>query len=132
MNDTFFSYMLTLILATILILYLSQLMQKNKPVIKRKEPFLPVIYDVCTNERTGTMPVHRVGPVQNFHQSFNKYNSALVLGTPTGIPEMGWRNFYLTNFNNNMVTEKDPFAGTIVRNYLDNLDNVNNLYRECN
>ena len=131
MDNTFLSYMLTMILAIILILYLSQLMQKNKTVIKRKEPFMPVIYDVCTNKRTGTMPVHRVGPVHNFHQSFNKYNPALQLGTPTGIPEMGWRNFYLTNFNNDMVANQDSFAGTIVRNYLDNLDNVKNIYRDC-
>lgn len=131
MDNTFLSYLLTLILAIILILYLSQIMNKNTSFLNPKEAFLPVIYDVCTNKRSGTMPVHRVGPAINFHQSFNKYNSNLGLGIPTGIPEMGWRNFYLANFNNNMVPENDVFSGTIVRNYLDNLDNVKNIYREC-
>jgi hypothetical protein len=132
MNTTFLSYLLFLILGTILIAYLYQIMNKgNKIVSPIKENMMPVILDTCPNERVGAMPVHRVGPIINFHESFNKYNSNLKAGPPTGIPEMGWRNFYLSNFNTNKVKNDDSFSGTVVRNYLDNLENVKNIYREC-
>ena len=50
---------------------------------------------------------------------------------PTGIPEMGWRNFFLANYSKSQVVEEDPFEGIPTRNFLDNLENVKNLYREC-
>ena len=81
------------------------------------------------------MPVHRVGPVINFHQSFGKYKNmqdgTYKNGFPNGIPEMAWRNYYLANFSKSEIPNQDPFAGTIIRNYLDNLENVKNIYREC-
>jgi hypothetical protein len=135
MDTTFLSYLLFLILATVLIVYLYQLMNagnSGKSMFPRiMEKMMPVIFDTCPSGAMGTMPVHRVGPVINFHQTFNKYNSALGAGLPTGIPEMGWRNFFLAHYNKNLVPKQDPFAGTMVRDYLDNMDNVKNLYREC-
>ena len=139
MDTTFLSYVLSLCLALILVLYLyqSKIIGKQNNVMnnKNKNEFLPVIYDTCSNKRTSGMPVHRVGPVINFHQSFGKYknmqNGTYKNGFPNGIPEMAWRNFYLANFNRNEVPDQDPFAGTVIRNYLDNMDNVKNIYREC-
>jgi len=139
METTFLSYLLALCLALILILYLYQ----NKTMGNKynnvnnikKDTFLPVIFDTCNTKRTSGMPVHRVGPVINFHQSFGKYknmqNGSYKNGFPNGIPEMAWRNYYLSNFNSNEVPQQDPFAGTVIRNYLDNMDNVKNIYREC-
>jgi hypothetical protein len=73
------------------------------------------------------MPVHRTGPIHNFHQSF-----AFTINKPNPIiPQMGWRNYYLANFNKYQVTEQDPFAGTPIRNFLNNLENVDNLYKKC-
>ena len=118
--------------------------------VKGGETFYPVIWDTC-RMRSGDgvgMPVHRVGPVYNFHQHFNKY-SPLITGVrnpasivecgngnapgfaPTGIPELGWRNWYLSNYGRNEVPEIDPFAGTMIRNFLDNMENVDNIYRKC-
>jgi hypothetical protein len=139
METTFLSYTLALCLALILVLYLYQ----NKSIGNtynatntiKKDTFFPIIYDTCSNKRTSKMPVHRVGPVINFHQSFGKFknmqNGTYKNGFPTGIPEMAWRNYYLTNFNHNKVPEQDSFSGTIIRNYLDNMENVKNIYREC-
>ena len=95
-------------------------------------------------------PVHRVGPVYNFHQHFNKYNPALTVQNPTsipqpnqtvedrngvayptGIPQMGWRNYYLANYSENQINYQDPFEGTPIRNFLNNMENVQNIYREC-
>lgn len=142
METTFLSYVLALCLALILVLYLYQSKiignnnnNNNYKINKTKNSFLPVIYDTCKNVRMSGMPVHRVGPVINFHQSFGKYknmqNGTYKNGFPNGIPEMAWRNYYLANFNKNEVCEQDSFAGTVIRNYLDNMDNVKNIYREC-
>jgi hypothetical protein len=141
MDTTFLSYLLALCLALILVLYLyqSKTIGKNNNIMtnnkNKKDVFLPVIYDTCKTKRISGMPVHRVGPIINFHQSFGKYkniqNNTYKNGFPNGIPEMAWRNFYLSNFNHNEVNDQDPFNGTVIRNYLDNMDNVKNIYREC-
>lgn len=139
METTFLSYVLALCLLLILVLYLYQNKtmgnKYNNVNNSKKNTFLPVIFDTCNTKRTSGMPVHRVGPVINFHQSFGKYknmqNGTYKNGFPSGIPEMAWRNYYLSNFNSNEVPQQDPFAGTVIRNYLDNMDNVKNIYREC-
>ena len=134
MDTTFLSCLLVFALLSILVLYLYQTLPKSsnsKLTGKKGEAFFPIIFDTCNTQRTSGMPVHRVGPVHNFHQTFNKYNPALLPNNKTGIPEMGWRNFYLSNFSQNQVPPQDPFAGTPIRNFLDNLENVDNLYRKC-
>ena len=142
METTFLSYALALCLSLILILYLYQSKtmgninkKTNNKINNKKDAFFPVIYDTCKNLRLTGMPVHRVGPVINFHQSFGKYknmqNGTYKNGFPNGIPEMAWRNYYLENFNKNEVQEQDSFSGTVIRNYLNNMDNVKNIYREC-
>lgn len=137
MDTTFLSYLLVFTLICILILYLYQILPQynNKNTHSTKttkgEAFFPVIFDTCTMGRKTGMPVHRVGPVINFHQSFNKYNPAIQSKYNTGIPEMGWRNYYLKHFDNYQVPDQDPFAGTPIRNFLNNLDNVDNIYRKC-
>jgi len=142
MDTTFLNCFLALCLFGILILFFVQSLKVNNPNIKNKqngklgEQFLPVIFDTCLMQRPRTtgMPVHRVGPVYNFHQYFNKYPNAFAqLTNPTGTPEMGWRNFYLNNYNNSMVDYTDtPFKNIPTRHFLDNLDNVDNIYRKCN
>ena len=157
MDTTFLSCLLVFALLSVLVLYLYQTLPNSSnpsnstSTGKKGEAFFPIIFDTCNTQRTSGMPVHRVGPVHNFHQTFNKYNPALLpnntptgihqtgnqfenryqLAEPTGIPEMGWRNFYLSNFSQNQVPPQDPFSGTPIRNFLDNLENVDNLYRKC-
>jgi len=154
METTFISGLLFICLLVILGLYLYQETpslhsNKNNANDKndRREPFFPVIFDTCPGVRMNGMPVHRVGPVHNFHQKFNKYLPAITcsqnpssipepgttctMGYPTGIPEMGWRNWYLSRYSQNQIPQEDPFAGTSVRNFLDNMENVDNVYRKC-
>ena len=130
--DTFLSYFLICALLCVLILYLYQSQSKTSYIPKHLgESFLPIIFDTCTNKRSSGMPVHRVGPIYNFHQSFNKSANTLNTNNSTGIHEMGWRNIYLANFTKNQVPIQDPFEGTPVRNFLNNLENVDNIYRKC-
>ena len=94
--------------------------------------FLPVIQDTYNKRALGIcnaglapgtiydgMPVHHVGPVINFHQRFKHF-----------LPEMGWRSLFLNNYSNYEVVPDTNFNGTVVRNYLDNLENVDNIYRK--
>ena len=136
MDTTFLSYLLAFCLIIILIVYLHQITDVNKSNKgKEKKNIIPmIIYNkVDTNKElknTTCMPIHPVGPVYNFHQSFGKYKNMPCVGNPTGIPQMGWRNYYLSNFTDNQVIEEDPFAEIPTRNFLDNLENVKNIYRE--
>jgi len=154
METTFISGLLFASLLAILGLYLYQGTpalhsgkSSNSKNSKKSEAFLPVIFDTCPRMRISGMPVHRVGPVHNFHQHFNKYSPLITCSKsassipqedtecttayPTGIPEMGWRNWYLSQYSQNQVPPQDPFAGTSIRNFLDNMENVDNIYRKC-
>ena len=157
MDNNFLNCLLFLCLALVLLMYLYQNMNKkcnkynthknthkntNNPYttihpapktnINNMNPF-----DTCKTIRTSGMPVHRIGPAINFHQHFTKYttnptyNTVKCGGNPTGIPELGWRNMYISNYSKNEVPEEDPFSGIITRNFLDNMENVDNIYRKC-
>jgi len=159
MDTTFISGLLLLSLIAILGLYLYQetplLHSKNANAnanangnrYNKKETFLPIIMDTCLRKKKDGMPVHRTGPVYNFHQHFNKYSPLITCSRsaanlpevdttctsayPTGIPEMGWRNLYLSKYTHNQIPPIDPFSGTSIRNFLDNMENVDNIYRKC-
>jgi len=161
MENSFISYLLFFCLAILLIMYLNQNMNKkcnkhnsnnsnnsNNPIVIQNNPHNPNIpdyfntpavsnYDTCKNKRTSGMPVHRVGPAINFHQHFTKYtnnstyNTVKGCGIPTGIPELGWRNMYLSNYSKNEIPHEDSFSGISTRNYLDSMENVDNIYRKC-
>ena len=151
MDTSFLSYLLTFCLAVILVVYLYQITEgdnskngkNNKKLQTDKNGNLLFMYDKKPKSinkedekhknrlhKKTSMPIHPTGPVRNFHQSFNKYKNMDGVGYPTGIPEMGWRNLYLANYSDNLVLEEDPFSGISTRNYLDNLENVKNIYRE--
>jgi hypothetical protein len=145
MDTTFLSYLLVFCLIIILIAYFHQTTNQNlnnKKLTKKKnnsdDEILIMIYNENLKKiqndkrlhKKKCMPVHPVGPVYNFHQHFNKYKSLPCVGNPTGIPEMGWRNLYLSNYSNTQVVTEDPFEGIPTRTFLDNLDNVKNIYRE--
>ena len=150
MDTTFLSYLLLLSLILILILYLHQISKNTRMNNKNTKNQLhenneKSLFTMYNNKLTLEdhnnkykdrihkklcMPIHPVGPVHNFHQHFNKYKNIPISSLPTGIPEMGWRNLYLANYSQNQVVEEDPFSGTPIRNFLNNLDNVKNIYRE--
>ena len=145
MDNSFLSYLLFLCLSLIVIIYLHQNSNKNNKHNKHNTKHIvdipPINYNLNHHNihNISRLPIHRVGPVINFHQHFTKYtnnksyNTVKGCGNPTGIPELGWRNFYINNINNTNnkeVNYEDPFSGIITRNYLDNLDNVDNIYRK--
>ena len=145
MDTTFLSYSLSLFLIIILIAYLHQTTNQNAKKINNSkklnnsdEEILIMIYNENLKKAQNDKrlhkkkcpPIHPVGPVYNFHQHFNKYKTMPGVGYPTGIPEMGWRNLFLSNYSDTQVVNEDPFSGIPTRAFLDNLDNVKNIYRE--
>jgi len=58
-----------------------------------------------------------LGPVNDFHQKFKSVDK-----------EFGFRHWWKKNKTRNYVPKDYNFEGTSVRQYLDNLDNVNNVY----
>ena len=161
MDNNFISFFLLFCLTLVLIMYLNQNMNKksNKhknashknlhhqnlvihppPGIhynKYNKNSISNIFDICEANRTSGMPVHPIGPAINFHQRFTKYTTNPTYttvkgcGSPTGIPELGWRNMYLSNYSKNEIPFEDSFSGIVTRNYLDNMENVDNIYRKC-
>jgi len=141
MDTTFLSYLLVFCLIIILIVYLHQTTNQNLNSNNSKyntinnkllnsfynEKLKKLQQDKSLHKKK-CMPIHPVGPIYNFHQHFNKYKSIPGAGYPTGIPEMGWRNFFLSNYADNQVVVEDPFAGIPTRNFLDNLESVDNIY----
>lgn len=115
MNISFLSGLLLILLLGILILYLNQLTSHPR-YIESISKFIPYMINM---NKCSSMPIHHTGPIYNFHQRFKCY-----------MPELGWREYYLNNFNTNQVDYTDSFAGTIVRNFLDNMDSVDNLYKK--
>lgn len=112
----FFSCLLCIIILFLLILYLHQSskISQNNTITKipsiTKQPSRYIIYNQSRPRPWG--------PVINFHQSFTNNN----------IPELRMRNYYNDIKNSSNVKWTDQFEGTIIRNYLDNLDNVKNIY----
>ena len=78
----------------------------------------------CTNQHLKRISVSNcdkpLGPVINFHQSFQNKK----------MNELGWRNFY-NKYNTYKVKDIDNFKGTKIRNYLNNMNSTNNIYRNC-
>lgn len=69
------------------------------------------------------MPIKRtLGPVHNFHEQFNKR-----LNTQK-YKELGWRNWWSKNKRCSKLSPETGFEGTIVKNYLTNMDNVKNMF----
>ena len=157
MDNSFLNYLLFLCLALILITCLYQNNNKFKKMrsypnsnpnpnsnpktvqhinISADNIDLTNISNQHTIFRNTGMPIHRVGPAINFHQHFNKYSNNPTYttvkgcGNPTGIRELGWRNMYISNYTHNEVKEEDPFSGISTRNYLNNMENVDNIYRK--
>ena len=134
MDTTILSFILAISLIAIIVLIIYQSNPNSNTNKTDKEKFYPIIFDTCTHPREqgihnqgltqgavySGMPVHRVGPIINFHQSFKPF-----------LPELGWRAIYLNNYNDYQVPPDTNFDGTMIRNFLNNLENVDNIYRKC-
>jgi hypothetical protein len=65
-----------------------------------------------------------LGPVYNFHQTFND-----KLNNPK-LRELGWRKYYLRNYNKSLDKNSNVFKNTVMDNYLSNLESNRNVYLE--
>ena len=72
-----------------------------------------------------------LGPVHNFHQKFNKqlYNLDTKYQQKNADP-LGWRKRYLIKNNKFLVPTDKNFDNISTKNFLNNLENVDNIYRK--
>lgn len=61
------------------------------------------------------------GITVGFHERFKRW-----------LPELGWRSFYLRNFNGLNNLENDNKSRTSIDNYLSCLTNIDNVYKYVN
>jgi hypothetical protein len=77
---------------------------------------------MCSNKRKCdlvefTNGKHCLGPVRNFHQSFNLCN----------MKNLGWRKWWKKNMNKHNLCEPNNFQ-PIMKNFLKNQENTKNIY----
>ena len=58
-----------------------------------------------------------LGPIIGFHSKFKD-----------NLSELGWRNWWFKHKNKNLVPADPNFKGTVTYNFLNNLENVKNIY----
>ena len=61
------------------------------------------------------------GVAVGFHEQFKRL-----------LPELGWRSFYLRNFNGLNALKQDTKSKTVADNYLSCLSNTDNVYKYVN
>lgn len=71
----------------------------------------------------------KLGPVHNFHQTFNEKHYKLK-NTKRNPNVLGWRNHYITKNNKFLVSPDINFDNVSTKNFLKNLENVKNVYRQ--
>ncbi len=82
---------------------------------KKSEKFMPELLPETARH---------LGPVPFFHQRFRNFAGKVF--------ELGWRNYYMRQYSNLESVDNSSeqnFCGTVVGNYLRNLENTKNIYR---
>jgi hypothetical protein len=79
-------------------------------------------HQLCSDKRKSdfvefTNGKYCLGPVQNFHQSFNACN----------MKDLGWRKWWFKNMNKHNLCKQTNFQ-PIIKNFLKNQENTKNIY----
>ena len=140
MNNQFINLFLLLFIINIIGLYIYQ---QNNPKLEDNNQNIVNEIEYLHLNKINTTPkkssschldqeANRVlGPVHNFHEKFNKrlYNLDDKYKQKHADP-LGWRKRYLLNNNKYLVPNDNNFEGILTKNYLNQLENTDNLYRK--
>lgn len=140
MNNQFINLFLLLFIINIIGLYIYQ--QNNPELADNNQNIVNEIEYLHLNKINTTpkkasschldQEANRVlGPVHNFHEKFNKrlYNLDDKFKQKNADP-LGWRKRYILKNNKYLVPEDKNFEGILTKNYLNQLENTDNLYRK--
>jgi hypothetical protein len=138
-NDNVLNYILVLFLVIMVCLYLKQqsgFKNNNKPINDKRNTNPKEVEEKDHNHTTNRKETNQMcsekrkedfveftngkyclGPVQNFHQSFN----------PVNMKNLGWRKWWEKHMNKNNLCEPNNFQ-PIMKNFLKNQENTNNIY----
>jgi hypothetical protein len=94
------------------------LLHQDKKKMKSEDDLLLKLEEKFSDDnRCNALEKKDLPPVCNgFHDIFFKNNNKFL----------GWRYFYVKNQSNSQIPEDKNFSGTVVKSYLDNLENVKN------
>lgn len=130
-DTTFLEYLLIFIIIICSIYYFLQNNKNNNDDKNNLNAINNNINDISSSNSNSIinekflpiMPSKRqLGPVHNFHEKFNER-----LNTKK-YKELGWRNWWFTNKRCSTLGSDTGFEGTVVKNYLSNMDNVKNMF----
>ena len=141
MNNQFINLFLLLFIVNLIGLYIYQqgnddLVNEDKSNIVNEVEYLH-LNKLETNKKSNSS-CHLdqeangiLGPVHNFHEKFNKklYNLDSKFKQKNADP-LGWRKRYILKNNKYLVPEDKNFEGILTKNYLNQLENTDNLYRK--
>jgi hypothetical protein len=141
MNNQFINLFLLLFIINLIGLYIYQqgnydLVNEDKSNIVNEVEYLH-LNKLETNKKNNSschldQEVNRIlGPVHNFHEKFNEklYNLDDKFKQKNADP-LGWRKRYILKNNKYLVPEDKNFEGILTKNYLNQLENTDNLYRK--
>jgi len=141
MNNQFINLFLLLFIVNLIGLYIYQqgnddLVNEDKSNIVNEVEYLH-LNTLETNRKSNSschldQEANRIlGPIHNFHEKFNKklYNFDSKFKQKNADP-LGWRKRYILKNNKYLVPEDKNFEGILTKNYLNQLESTDNLYRK--
>lgn len=136
--DKFLNTVIVIFLINIILVYLYQNLigiQTNETILNEKNniknsntnslELVPNTNTICQKDWMKPRNFNldrKLGPVYNFHQSFND-----KLNNPK-LRELGWRQYYLRHYNKGLNKDHNNFKNTPMNNYLHNLESTRNVY----
>ena len=121
-------------------------MYQNNSIIKTnsKNLFNTVDNSNNSNNNSNSNSAKLPGVIVNDVEFPSEHNKARLLANQRGVavgfheqfkrllPELGWRSFYLRNFNGLNALEQENKPKSIADNYLSCLSNTDNVYKYVN
>ena len=121
MNDIIYISLIIIIIIILVLLNSNAINSniKNLVNINSKERF------ACLNNKKKykqKINYPKITKIYKEDEDINYNIDVPLIKKPKSIDDnLGWRKFYKKNYNNDLIKHEDNFAGTIFRNYLDNL-----------
>lgn len=93
----------------------------NSPALSKSDGIIVNDIELPHENNKTRLLTNQRGVVVGFHEQFKRT-----------LPELGWRAFYLRNFNGLNNMEHDTKSKTVADNYMACLSNTDNIYKYVN
>jgi len=139
-NNNVIDTVLVLAIVAIIGLWIYQNNNSLKPILNTHNLSAKNTFDTLSN----THEINTPGIIVNDIEFPHEHNKTRLLTNQRGVlvgfheqfkrtlPELGWRSFYLRNFNGLNNMEQNIKSKTVADNYLSCLSNTDNIYKYVN